>query len=137
VLPTRSPVRNNLAIPEEPLVLEVFPGADASLELIEDDGETVAYQGDVIARTSIRLWTRAGGRLRLELGRREGPFAIAPRPLRICVNACPTPNAVYLDGARLLESANAPGWQHDDDGRLHIRLHDLGAGCSLELDPAP
>jgi alpha-glucosidase len=137
VLPTRSPVRNNLAIPEEPLVLEVFPGADASLELIEDDGETVAYQGDVIARTPIRLWTRAGGRLRLELGRREGPFAIAPRPLRICVNACPTPNAVYLDGARLLESANAPGWQHDDDGRLHIRLHDLGAGCSLELDPAP
>jgi alpha-glucosidase len=137
VLPTRSPVRNSLAIPEEPLVLEVFPGSDASLELVEDDGETVAYRGDVIARTPIRLWTRAGGRLRLKPGRREGPFAIAPRPLRACVNACPTPNAVYLDGSQLLESASAPGWQHDDAGRVHIRLHDEGAGCSLELDPAP
>jgi alpha-glucosidase len=137
VLPTRSPVRNTLAIPDEPLVLEVFPGADANLELVEDDGESVAYQGDVVARTPIRLWTRAGGRLRLELGRREGPYAIATRPLRICVNACPTPNAVYLDGAPLPSGANAPGWLHDDAGRLQIRLLDEGVGCALEVDPAP
>ena len=137
VLPTRSPVRNTLVIPDEPLVLEVFPGADASFDLVEDDGETVAYQGDVIARTPVRLWTRAGGRLRLELGRREGPYAIEPRPLRICVNACPTPDAVYLDGAPQSEADSGPGWRHDDSGRLHIRLQDEGAGAAVEVDPAP
>jgi alpha-glucosidase len=137
VLPTRSPVRNALSTPEEPLVLEVFPGADASLDLIEDDGDSVAYQSGVVARTSVRLWTRAGGRLRLQLGRREGPYVIPTRPIRICLNACPTPNAVYLDGAPLARGAGVQTWHHDDDGRLHIRLHDEGGGAALEVDPAP
>jgi len=136
VIPTRRSVRNTGALALEPLILEVFPGGDASLELVEDDGETVAYQGGVSARTPLRLWSRAGGRLRLEIGRRAGPYAVKPRPLHICVHACPTPNAVYLDG-ELAEGPQTPGWQHDSAGRLHVRLRDEGAGCAIEVDPAP
>ena len=137
VLPTRSPVRNVLQAPKEPLVLEVFPGGDASLELVEDDGMTLAYRGAVVARTPVRLWHRAGGRLRLEIGRSEGPYTIAPRPVRVCIHASPSPHAVYLDGGRLQARQEAPGWWRGDDGRLHVRLENEGLGCAIELDPAP
>ena len=122
--------------PDEPLVLEVFPGADAQLDLVEDDGQTLAYRGDVVARTPLRLWSRAGGRLRLELGRREGPYGIAERPLRVAVHGCPSADAVHLDGTLLASGEEPPGW-NVVDGRVDVRLVDRGAGASIEIEPAP
>jgi alpha-glucosidase len=136
VIPMQSAVSHVEKTALEPCILAVYPGADASGALVEDDGETTAYRGGVCARTSLRLWSRAGGRLRLEIGRREGPFRISERPLRVEVHGCPPPVAVYLDGARLLEQTDAPGWMVRD-GRLTVRLMDTGAGASIEIDPAP
>ena len=136
VLPTRSPVRHVDETPDEPLVLEVFPGADAQLDLVEDDGRTLAYRGDVVARTPLRLWSRAGGRLRLELSRREGPYAIAERTLRVAVHGCPTADAVHLDGMLLDRGQAPPGW-NAVDGRVDVRLLDRGVGASIEIEPAP
>jgi alpha-glucosidase len=136
VIPTQSPVRHVREAPAEPCILEVFPGGDAVLESIEDDGETLAYRGGVLARRSLRLWSRAGGRLRVEVGRREGPLPVPERPLRLCVNACPAPTAVRLDGSRLERSEAAPGWRAHD-GRVDVRLWDDGQGVAIEIDPAP
>jgi alpha-glucosidase len=136
VLPTRSPVRHVDEVSDEPLVLEVFPGADATLDLVEDDGDTLAYRGDVVAHTPLRLWSRAGGRLRLELGRREGPYAIAERPLRVAVHGCPLPDAVHLDGTQISRGEEPPGW-NVVDGRVDVRLVDRGMGASIEIEPAP
>ena len=71
VLPTQSPVRHVGEAPEEPCVIEVVPGADGSASLVEDDGTSTAHREGRLARTAFRLWDRAGGRMRLEIGRRE------------------------------------------------------------------
>ncbi|MEE9607332.1 MAG: TIM-barrel domain-containing protein [Myxococcota bacterium] len=136
LVPTRSPVLHAGEAPEEPFVLEVFPGADGSAELVEDDGESTAYRNGAIARTSLRLWNRAGGRLRVELGKREGAFPIAPRPGRIVVRACPPPSAVFLNGARVAPGQVAPGYTAER-GRVQLRFADGGNGLAAEIDPAP
>jgi alpha-glucosidase len=136
VIPTRSSVTHVGEVPVEPWVLEVFPGADADGEFVEDDGESLAYRDGVVARSGYHLWHRAGGRLRLELRRREGAFQIEPRPVRVAIHACPRPTSVFLNGARLAEGGLAPGFSYEA-GCVQIRFVDDGDGHTLELDPAP
>ncbi|HEY8493564.1 MAG TPA: TIM-barrel domain-containing protein [Myxococcota bacterium] len=144
VIATRSPVQHVGETPREPLVLEVFPGADGATTIVEDDGETLDYRSGVEARTTVRLWARAAGRLRLEVGAREGRYAIAPRPLRVAVHGCPPPGSVWLDAVRLPgprrvapeEPADEPAWWWEA-GVLHVRWLDDGAGRALEVEPAP
>jgi alpha-glucosidase len=136
VIPTHSPIRHVGEAPEEPCVLEVFPGADGRAELFEDDGESTRYRDGAFARTPLRLWDRAGGRLRLEIDRREGSFEVPPRPLRVAVRGCTPPDAVRANGAALPERATAPGYSFEE-GRVHVRLLDRGEGHTIEIEPAP
>jgi len=136
VIPTRSPVRHAGETPAEPLVLEVFPGADSDGVLIEDDGESTEHRHGAVARTALRLHDRAAGRLRLELGRREGGFGIEPRTLRVVFRASPAPRSVYVDALALPAGAGRPGWSASA-GRVEVRLDDDGVARSVELDPAP
>jgi alpha-glucosidase len=135
VIPTRSPVLHAGEAPAEPCVFEVFPGADAQGAFYEDDGETIAYREGAFAVTPLRLWSNAGGRLRFEIGAREGTFDLPERPLRVTVHACPPPDAVFIDGERLPRDA-APGWSVAD-GRVDVRLRDRGHGAAIEIAPAP
>ena len=136
VIPTRSPTLHSAEPPREPLVLEVFPGDDSSAVHVEDDGESLEYRDGVEARTGLRLWHRAGGRLRLELSRRTGTHAVAPRVTRVVVHACPEPRGVHLAGLRLTRGDGPPGWRHAE-GRLEVRFTDAGEGHTLEIEPAP
>ncbi len=136
VLPTRTPVLHAGETPAEPLILEVFTGADAELALVEDDGESTDYRRGVVAQTAIRLFHRAGGRLRLELGVRQGSFAVPPRTLRIVFHGALPPRAVLLDARPIPERGEAPGFAVRE-GRIHVLLEDDGRAHALELDPAP
>jgi alpha-glucosidase len=136
LVPTASAVEHVGETPAEPWVLQVFPGGDAALDWIEDDGVSTAYRDGVLARTPLRLFDRAGGRLRVELGRREGDFAPAERRVRAVVHACPRPRRVTLDGAPLAERCEAPGWVVSD-GRVHVRFDSGSGGHTFEVDPAP
>jgi alpha-glucosidase len=136
VIPTQSAVDHAAQLPAEPRVYEVFPGRDVQALFVEDDGETIAYRDGRIAATSLRLWSNAGGRLRLEIGAREGPFEIAERALRVRFHACPSPQAVYVDGERLTRGDGAPGWS-EGEGCVDVRLRDRGRGAAVEIAPAP
>jgi alpha-glucosidase len=136
LIPTRSPVAHVGMEPDEPLVLRLFPGADGKGELVEDDGESTAYRDGAVARTSLQLRDRAGGRLRLEMGRREGGYQIPPRPLRIVAHGCSIPDAVHLDGDRLADGTATPGYGVAN-GRVQVRLLDRGEAHVLEIEPAP
>ncbi len=136
ILPTRSPVQHAAEAPEEPLVLRVFPGADGAGELVEDDGESTAYRDGVAARTPLRLRSRAGGRLRVELGAREGRFEVPQRTARIVVHGYASPERVLLDGEQLSPGREIPGYEIDA-GRLHARFVETGRGHVLEVEPAP
>ncbi len=136
VIPTRSPVQHVAEPAQEPCVFEVFPGRDAQQSFVEDDGLSVAYRAGRVAVTPLRLWSNAGGRLRFEIGAREGTFAIPERPLRVSVHACPPPQAVYVDGERLARGDGAPGFS-EADCRVDVRLRDRGHGAAIEIAPAP
>ncbi len=136
LVPTRSPVLHSRERPAEPCILEVAPGADGAAEWVEDDGETTAYRDGAVARTGLRLWHRAGGRLRVELSRREGDFALPSRTMRVVVRACQPPDTVHLDGRRLPAGGSRPGYRFER-GRVHVLLDDRGQGHVLEVDPAP
>ena len=136
VIPTRSPVLHAGMPPAEPCVLEVFPGADGQHVLVEDDGRSTGYRHGAVARAPLRLWDRAGGRLRLEIGRREGSYALPERTVRIVAHGCPSPDAVHFDGARLESRAQPPGYGFSD-GRIEVRFTDRGEAHLLEIDPAP
>ena len=45
--------------PLDPLSLEIYPGADRSITLYEDDGETMAYQNGAYAKTRFEVTHRA------------------------------------------------------------------------------
>ena len=139
VIPTQSAVQHTGEAPAEPLVLEVFPGGDGACVVVEDDGATPAYHEGAELRTAVRLRGRAGGRLRLELGAREGRLALAPRPLRVALNGCPPPTGVWLDALRLPEAespeSRAGAWSWHG-GVLSVRWVDDGAGHTLEVEPA-
>jgi alpha-glucosidase len=134
VVPTRSPTEHAGATPDEPLVLEVFPGCDADGVLVEDDGESTAYQRGAVARTALRL--RRTGRLRLEIGRREGDYTLPRRPARVVFRAAAPPRAVWFDAQPLPEGPGLPGWRATG-GRVEVRFEDDGRAHSLEIDPAP
>ncbi len=136
VIPTRSPVAHVGETAAEPLVLEVFPGGESRGELVEDDGETSAYRGGVVARTALRLWDRAGGRLRLEIGRREGPYRIEERLLRVGIHGCAPPDSVFLDGTPVSRNEAPPGYGVEE-GCVQVRLLDRGEGAAIEIEPAP
>jgi alpha-glucosidase len=141
VLPMRSPVQHVGETPDEPLVLEVHPGGDAVTWVIEDDGETLGYRRGLEARTPVRLRARAGGRLRLEVGPREGRLAIPPRTVRVAVHGCSPPTSVWVDAVRLPRAGAADEelgalWTWEG-GVLHVRWRDEGTSRSLEVEPAP
>ena len=74
--------------------------------------------------------------------RRNMRWNVAPhgkcwgRPARVVVHACPLPEAVYLDGARLEARSSAPGYAVRDE-TLHVRFVDDGEGHAFEIEPAP
>jgi hypothetical protein len=117
-------------------VLQVFPGGDSEGALFEDDGESLAYREGAWARTPLRLWTRAGGRLRLELGAREGALPLAPRPARVVVRGAAPPRSVLLDARPLEEGSATPGYVAAE-GRVSVVFQDDGRARALELEPAP
>ncbi len=138
VIPTRSATRHTGETPAEPAVLEVFPGGDCLREWIEDDGETTAYREGAAARTPLRLRARAGGRLRLEIGTREGEFPLAPRAFRARVHGCPEPTRVQLDALPLTSAPREDGAScHWEAGVLDARWRDDGRSRALEIEPAP
>jgi hypothetical protein len=107
VMPTRSATLHDGESPAEPCVFEVFPGGDFQQSFYEDDGETTAYRDGAFALTPLRLWSHAGGRLRFEIGAREGDLVVPERPLRVVVHACPPRRGVR---GRRAPGATPCGW---------------------------
>jgi alpha-D-xyloside xylohydrolase len=74
--------------PDAPWEIRVYPGADASFTLYEDDGETYAYEHGERATTALR-WDDAGRTL--HIGARQGRYRgmVMRRELRVRVMASP------------------------------------------------
>jgi alpha-glucosidase len=116
-------VRQTTAEPVTELTLLVYPAAAGAWTLIEDDGETPAYQDGELAETDLRIEPTGDGVIFTQAARRGG-FLPHPRTLLLRIHLGGPPAAVRLDGQE------TPGWHWDqqqyaielswaDDGKAH------------------
>jgi alpha-glucosidase (family GH31 glycosyl hydrolase) len=115
----------------DPLTLEIYPGADRSLTLYEDDGESNAYQNGDYAQTRFEL-TNHARQLVCYVGQAVGSFrgCVTERTIILNIHRQPRVADVSCDTAPMaaLPTAETAGlapsgwyWNHHN-GLLSIKL---------------
>jgi alpha-glucosidase (family GH31 glycosyl hydrolase) len=83
--------------PPAALEIELFPGADNTFVLYEDDGDTTAYQAGHYALTCIsQVWQQNQLTLRIDPVQGETRYVPAERQIKIHLHAVQSPQAVTL-----------------------------------------
>ncbi|MBZ5536485.1 MAG: glycoside hydrolase family 31 protein [Acidobacteriia bacterium] len=101
IIPTQQILQYTDEAPIDPLTLDVFPGADSSGSLYEDDGLTYEYQHGKTARTHFHCRSTTQ-QIVFEMGNREGGYVPAPRSDLLKFNAVDgAPKGVQLEGREL------------------------------------
>ena len=103
ILPMQPDVATDTAAPVNPLILDVYPGADASFSVYEDDGTSLDYKQGRCRRTPVALTGKAGNWV-VTIGPPQGAYTgmspraryelhvHADRPLaRVTANGAPQP----------------------------------------------
>jgi alpha-glucosidase len=100
------PVTQSTAEAEDPLEVRIYPGADATFSLYEDDGNTYGYEKGVFARIPMR-WDN-GHRI-LTIGDRQGnyPGMLTTRHLIIALPDGSTKEVTYT-GSKLAVRCGGP-----------------------------
>jgi hypothetical protein len=92
-------VRRSTLEPLTELTLAIFPDGESQTTLIEDDGETMAYEQGDLAETPVHVSHDAdGGRTTVRLDARRGPFQPHPRTLTLQIHVAERPAQVLVDG---------------------------------------
>jgi alpha-glucosidase len=94
------PLGNERQSTNEPLsalTLEIYPTGESAWTVIEDDGESFAYQSGAIAETAIGVAANDTD-LTVEVAARRGLYQPAPRTLGVRLHIGRRPGAVSLDG---------------------------------------
>jgi alpha-glucosidase len=108
-------VRQTTADPLTELTLLVYAGEAGAWTLIEDDGETLAYQDGALAETDFRVQP-TGDSVTFTQAARRGGFTPHPRTLLLRIHLAASPGTVRLDGQATQD------WQWDPQRRA-IELH--------------
>lgn len=125
------PVRQfaNQPVADESLVLDIFPGANGSFVMRDDDGATTAYRDGAYRDTELQ-WTETSPAAQFDTRVVGGNDAALPRPWWLQVRAWPVaPLRVLADGNVLAQAAQAAaigdagGWAYDaTHRRLTVRM---------------
>ncbi|HHT28160.1 MAG TPA: glycoside hydrolase family 31 protein [Firmicutes bacterium] len=112
------------------LIIEVFPGAQGSFTLFDDDGVSMEFEQGMYGRTELRMQGDEHG-LVIRIGERKGSYTNQPEriPTTLRVLSEKRPRRVLKDNQELAAGA----WRHD--GRyLTIELGDVPqAGCTCSI----
>lgn len=116
ILPLAQPHLNPVAATEE-RVIDYYPGPKSTFTLIEDDGQTMAYQNGAQATTVISAQTQ-NERIELTIGATQGTYATMPEAITttIFIAADHAPKQVLRNDAVTTQ------WQFGQ------RAHDVFAG---------
>ena len=120
IVPMQPKMRNTREKLVDPLILTIFPGADASTRVYEDDGNTLGYTQDAFAWTPVSHARSADGTVRVSIGAVEGRFPgmLAERGHEIRLMGTVPPREVSYRGARVpfakdADTATPPYWHFD------------------------
>ena len=100
-----------IGAPVPTLDLHIYPEEKNSFVLYEDDGLTLDYENNAVARTEIECLAE-NGNVTVQIGPRIGTYATMPkqRSFNVFVHG-PKPRQVHRDG--VIVSAGPQGWQFD------------------------
>lgn len=131
IIPTGPDLQYSSELPLNPLILEIYPGADRSYTLYEDDGETNSYQNGEYAETTFQT-SEGADALTCHLGAARGGFAgfdpertvvlnihRQPRALAVECDGVPVP---ALAAAESLADAEAGWWWNEEKRILSAKL---------------
>ncbi len=134
VLPMWPPMRYVGERKPDPLYLHVYAGS-GSFELYEDDGETLEYTRGAYALTRISV-ERGPGRLRVEVGGREGSYEPGRSYVVIVLHGVESVRAALKDGEELRERVQ-PDQPAEGlttvEGRPSVKVRDDRRGFRVEV----
>ena len=110
--------------PMDALSLHVYPHADSSFTLYEDDGETHQYLEGGVATTTIDC-SHGEGQMELVIGARQGSYGGMPesRSFDVHLHVESAPDQVAVDGQSLERGTG--GWEYDGDaGSVRLRVRE-------------
>ena len=113
--------------------LNIFPGADNTYQLYEDDGETQAYQNGEFAITTFHL-SQDGNHLRFRIQAVEGETGLLPstRTFNLVFYALEEPNSVII---RIDSQECEPIWHYDSTThQLHVPGINLSVNAELFVE---
>ena len=134
ILVTQPDLPMSSAGPQDQLTLSVWPGADGTFDLYEDDGQSLSYRTGSYARTPLRTATDGAGCVSVTIGAAEGSFAgqLANRSWTVRLVGVDAPAVVRLGGQ------NVSGWSYDATSRqLSISTGAQGTQQALTLIAGP
>ena len=74
IVPRQPLVQSTSQVPDGPLELHVYPGADCAGELYDDDGHSMAFAAGAYARQAVRCTTGANGVQSITFDARQGTW---------------------------------------------------------------
>jgi alpha-glucosidase len=89
IIPMQSPVQSTTHVPEEPLILDVWPFGESAGELYEDDGATNGYQRGDYRRTRFRCVAEAQS-VELTMSAPEGSYVPSERSPLVRLHGLPS-----------------------------------------------
>lgn len=119
--------RNSTAEPITELTLALYPDGESEWSLLEDDGETLAYQQGQVAETAITM-AQTQSRLNISVGPRRGAFEPHSRTVGIRAHLEQRPEVVVQDG----EEQSDWTWNEEQQA-LELRWEDDGQAHEVEV----
>lgn len=126
ILPLQPELLTSAHGPQDHLTLRVWPGADGSFRLYEDEGRGFAYRDGAYQWTPITLASSADGdchTLKLEAAQgQDFPGALASRSWQVDFNGIAAPQSIRMNGTDLPAGDSVPGWRFDATART-VTVH--------------
>jgi alpha-glucosidase (family GH31 glycosyl hydrolase) len=110
VIPEEPPMEHTGQKPVDPLILNVFPGANGAARIYDDSGDTLGYKKNEFTWTEVRQ-TRRSGRVTVEIMPVSGSYPGMPRERAYEVRLAGSwpPQSVTVNGKPVAE------WRYDGD----------------------
>lgn len=124
VIPMQPRMRNTGEKPVDPLILTIFPGDSGTVRIYEDEGNSLGYQQDQFAWTTVRHAQLSGSKRKIEILPAQGyyPGMLTQRAYVIRLAGVWPPASVSCNGHVVAFSSeeSVPGWRYDGDKLMTI-----------------
>ena len=117
IIPSQPLVQSTAQIPQGPLTLDVYPGADCSGSIYLDDGHSMGFERGHYLRQSFRCEQLKSGELTIEFSRRSGDYAPWWKRISLVVHG-------YSEGG-VMQSRGRSITGEAKDGTLRFDLPDM------------